>query len=206
MSDSLKEQLLKLGFNTPPREKPKPERTARTKNAAQSSTAGAKKGRPGPEEESARSQSRREEEIDLAKAYALRAQKEKNERIAAERQRQEEARQRREGKDKLTQMLQRTRLNDDGAEIARHFQYGGKIRRIYVTAEQLKALNSGELAVVQLAGRYHLVSTADGEEAERILPGALALSAGTAEPAAEATGEDPTGEDPTFSVPDDLIW
>lgn len=201
MSDSLKEQLLKLGFNTPPREKLKPERTARTRNGAQSRTAGAKKGPPGPEEESARNRSRREEEIDLAKAYALRAQKEKNERIAAERQRQEEARQRREGKDKLTQMLQRARLNIDSADIARHFQYGGKIRRIYVTAEQLKALNAGELAVVQLAGRYHLVSAADGEEAERILPGALALSAGMAEPAADATSDDPT-----FSVPDDLIW
>ena len=201
MSDSLKEQLLKLGFNAAPREKPKPERAARTRTGAQSNTAGSKRGRPSHEEESARNRSRREEEIDLAKAYAMRAQKEKNERIAAERQRQEEARQRREGKLKLTQMLQRARLNDDSAEIARHFQYGGKIRRIYVTAAQLKALNVGELAVVQLAGRYHLVSAADGEEAERILPGALALSAGTAEPAADASGEDPT-----FSVPDDLIW
>ncbi len=201
MSDSLKEQLLKLGFNATSREKARPERAARSKTAAQPGTADATRGRPRQEEGTTRNRSRREDEIDLAKAYALRAQKEKNERIAAERQRQEEARRRREGKLKLTQMLQNARLNDDSAEIARHFQYGGKIRRIYVTAAQLKALNAGELAVVQLAGRYHLVSAVDGEEAERILPGALALRAGAAEPTAEAVEEDPT-----FPVPDDLVW
>ena len=201
MSDSLKEQLLKLGFNAAPREKARPERTARAQPAMPADSARATRSRPRHEVEAARKQSRREEEIDLAKAYAMRAQKDKNERIAAERQRQEEARLRREGKVKLTQMLQRARLNDDSAEIARHFQYGGKIRRIYVTTAQLKALNAGELAVVQLAGRYHLVSAADGEEAERILPGALAMSAGAAEPPT-----DPAGDEAMFAVPDDLIW
>ncbi len=45
------------------------------------------------------------EEMDLAKAYAIRAQKEKEERIETERLKQEEARVRREAKAKLEELL-----------------------------------------------------------------------------------------------------
>ncbi len=195
MSDSLKDQLLKLGFKSAPREEARPRKPQPGKPQSRShpgkpvATAG-KPGKP-----------RQDGDIDLAKAFAIRAQKEKDERIAAERQRQEEARQRREAKAKLTELLTRARRNDDAAEIARHFEYGGKIRRIHVTAEQLKALNAGELAVVQMAGRYHLVSVADGQEAERILPGSLALCVDP-----DAPPEDDVYADPKFQVPDDLVW
>ena len=37
----------------------------------------------------------------------------------------------------------------DEADHVRHFEYGGKIKRVHVTAAQLKALNAGELGVVQ---------------------------------------------------------
>ncbi len=190
MSNSLKDQLLGLGFKSAPREIKQTGKHGQGKT--QRKPAPAAKSKPRPQ---------RDDQIDLAKAYAIRAQKEKNERIAAEQARQEEARKRREGKAKLSALLQAARINDEKAEIARHFEYGGKIRRIYVTAEQLRAVNAGELAVVQLAGRYHLVSAADGEEAERLLPGALALSAGTEEPQS-----DDDYDDPAFKVPDDLVW
>ncbi|MBS9727004.1 DUF2058 family protein, partial [Stutzerimonas stutzeri] len=98
------------------------------------------------------------EEMDLAKAYAIRAQREKEERIETERLKQEEARVRREAKAKLEELLKDKGLNAEDADIARHFPYGGKIKRIYVTAEQLTALNAGELGVVQLNGRYLLVT------------------------------------------------
>lgn len=191
MSDSLKDQLLKLGFkNAPPPAPPRKPETKPTQRATPHDTPNKTREKP-----------RRSEDFDLARAYAMRARKEKDERIAAERERQEEARRRREGKAKLAELLQRVRRNDEAAELARHFEYGGKIRRIYVTAEQLRALNAGELSVVQLAGRYHLVAAADGEEAERLLPGSLALRAGVAEPDA------PEGyDDPLFQVPDDLLW
>ncbi len=191
MSDSLKDQLLKLGFkNAPPPAPPRKPEPKPTQRATPRDTPNKTREKP-----------RRSEDFDLARAYAMRAQKEKDERIAAERERQEEARRRREGKAKLAELLQRVRRNDEAAELARHFEYGGKIRRIYVTAEQLRALNAGELSVVQLAGRYHLVAAADGEEAERLLPGSLALRAGAAEPDA------PEGyDDPMFKVPDDLVW
>ena len=141
------------------------------------------------------------EDIDLAKAYAIRAQREKDERIAAERLKQEQARQRREAKAKLALLLQDKALNDANAELVRHFDYSGKIKRIHVNAEQLKALNAGELGVVQLDGRYLLVTAAILAEAEATFAPAVALKV---DPQAPAPG-DPYG-DPRFQVPDDLIW
>ena len=103
---------------------------------------------------------RSQEDIDLAKAYAIRAQREKDERIAAEAARQEEARLRREARARLAEVVKDKGLNAADADIARHFEYGGKIKRIHVTADQLKALNAGELGVLQLDGRYLLVDAA----------------------------------------------
>lgn len=202
MSDSLKDQLLSLGFKAAPREesrKPKPPqgRPAHGRSHGTQQDARARQGQPS----SGKGKPHPKGEIDLAKAFAIRAQKEKDERIAAERQRQVEAQQRREAKARLTELLNRVRRNDDAAEIARHFEYGGKIRRIHVTPDQLKALNAGELAVVQMAGRYHLVSVADAQEAERILAGSLALCVDP-----NAAPEDDVYADPKFQVPDDLVW
>ncbi|MFA6986742.1 MAG: DUF2058 family protein [Arenimonas sp.] len=142
-----------------------------------------------------------QEEIDLGKAYALRAQKEKDDRIEAERLKQEEAKRRREAKAKLAELLKDKSLNDPAAEIARHFEYGGKIKRIYVTAEQLSALNAGEFGVAQMDGRYLLIPAALLAEAEAIFPPAVALKV---DPNAAPT-DDPYS-DPAYQVPDDLVW
>lgn len=197
MSDSLRDQLLGLGF----RPAPKPERTPVSKpstgkhharhDATRKPHAQAK---PAPQRKS-------REEMDLAKAYALRAQREKDERIEAERRKQEEARQRREAKARLAELLQGQGLNIPDAEIARHFSYGGKIKRIYVTEPQLRALNTGELGVVQLDGRYVLVAAALLAQAEAIFPPAVALKVDPNAPAEE----DPYA-DPQYQVPDDLVW
>jgi uncharacterized protein YaiL (DUF2058 family) len=144
---------------------------------------------------------RTQEEIDLGKAYALRAQREKDERIEAERLKQEEARVRREAKAKLAELLKDKALNDPNAEIARHFNYGGKIKRVHVNAEQLKALNAGELGVVQDGGRYILVPLALLLVAEAIFAPCVALKVDPNAPA----GEDPYS-DPAYRVPDDLVW
>lgn len=158
--------------------------------------------RPGPGSGKPRpSKSRTQEEMDLAKAYAIRAQKEKQERIEAERLRQEEARVRREAKARLAEFLKDRSLNDSAAEIARHFPYGGKIKRIHVTESQLKALNAGELGVVQLDGRYLLVPSALLAEVEAIFAPAVALRVDPDAPA----GDDPYA-DPQYQVPDDLVW
>jgi uncharacterized protein YaiL (DUF2058 family) len=160
-------------------------------------------GRGGQRQDGARrgGKPRSQEEIDLGKAYALRAEAEKRERIAAEAARQEEARLKREARAKLAEFLQGRPLNDPAAEIARHFEYGGKIKRIYVTEPQLKALNAGELGVVQQDGRYLLLSRADLEQARAIFAQAIALEVDPNAPA----GEDPYA-DPQYQVPDDLVW
>ncbi|KRB04109.1 DUF2058 family protein [Lysobacter sp. Root690] len=144
---------------------------------------------------------RTREDIDLAKAYAIRAQREKDERIAAEQAKQEEARLRREARAKLTELVKDKGLNQADAEIARHFPYGGKIKRVYVNAEQLKQLNAGELGVLQLEGRYVLVTADLLAQAEEIFPQAVALKVDPNAPA-----EDDPYADPQYQVPDDLVW
>ena len=203
MSDSLRDQLLGLGFKPAPKPAPKPndgrDRSGAARGGHRNEPSRHGKSHAAPPASAAAP--KRRNEMDLAKAYAIRAQKEKDERIAAERERQAEAQRKREGKLKLAELLKTATLNDAKAEVARHFEYGGKIRRIYVTEEQLKALNGGQLGVVQQAGRYHLVSAEHAQAANEILPGVLALLVDPNAPAA-----DDAYADPKFQVPDDLIW
>ncbi len=193
MSDSLRDQLLGLGFKPAPKQK---QASPQKKQVPQG------KGGPRPANSKGGGKpARSREDIDLAKAYAIRAQREKDERIEAERLNQEEARLRREAREKLAAFLQGKALNAEDAEIARHFEYGGKIKRIYVTADQLKALNAGELGVVQLNGRYLLVTAGVLAEAEAIFAQAVALKVDP-----DASIEDDPYADPKFEVPDDLVW
>ncbi|MFN4160532.1 MAG: DUF2058 domain-containing protein [Stenotrophomonas sp.] len=233
MSDTLRDQLLGLGFKAAPKPERKPERKpdarrdGRPGNKPQGARPPAKPGdavrppregdaarraphgkgrpgggaRPGQGQNPGQSKPRSREDIDLAKAYAIRAQKEKDDRIEAERVKQEEARLRREAKAKLDVLLEGKALNDAAAEIARHFNYGGKIKRIYVTAEQLKALNAGELGVLQQNGRYLLVTAAVLDEAEAVFAPSVALRVDP-----NATAEEDPYADPAYQVPDDLVW
>lgn len=209
MSDTLRDQLLGLGFKaaSKPERKPDNRRDGRPQGKPgqgrpqggnhKPAQAKAGQGKPSHGPRKPRSQ----EDIDLAKAYAIRAQKEKDERIEAERIKQEEARLRREAKAKLDELLKDKALNAEAADIARHFPYGGKIKRIYVTAEQLKALNAGELGVLQQNGRYLLVTAELLAEAEKIFAPAVALKVDPNAPA-----EDDPYADPQYQVPDDLVW
>lgn len=152
-------------------------------------------GRPG------RGKPRSQEDIDLAKAYAIRAQREKDERIAAEQAKQEEARKRREARAQVTELVKGKGLNAEDADIARHFEYGGKIKRVYVTADQLKALNAGELGVLQLDGRYVLVTAELLAQAEAVFAPSVALKVDP-----DAPVENDPYADPKYQVPDDLVW
>ena len=223
MSDSLRDQLLGLGFKPAPARqhtpaaKPHGAKPTHGKPAHGKPPHGAKPahgkpphgakpahGRPSHGAKPAHGQPQRarsREEIDLAKAYAIRAQREKDERIEAERLKQEEARKRREAKAALTEFLKDKGVNDPAAEIARHFEYGGKIKRIYVNEAQLKALNAGELGVVQMDGRYLLVDAAALAQAEAIFAPAIALKVDPNAPA-----QDDPYSDPQYQVPDDLVW
>ena len=77
--------------------------------------------------------------------------------------------------------------------MPRHFPHGNKIRRTYCTKVQLEKLNRGDLAVVQLAGRYMLVTREVALQAQAIQPESLVL---LCDP--DAPVED--------DVPADLMW
>jgi uncharacterized protein YaiL (DUF2058 family) len=192
MADSLRDQLLKSGIV----------KQVQQDRAREDTRAAPKGGNSPPRHAKASSQPksapksprRDQSEIDLAKAYAIRAQTEASERKRIEQEAAEQVRLRRERKLKIQQLLEGNALNKVDADQPRNFQYGDKIRRIYVDAEQLRALNAGELGVVQQAGRYLLVTRAIAEQVKAIDPHQLALMVDTS----ASTDDD--------GVPDDLMW
>ncbi len=198
MADSLRDLLLKSGIVQQVRDE------KRTKAAESAATRAPRKDSPAPQRKPgagghgkpAQRPNQGRQEIDLAKAYALRAQTEAQERKRAEHEAAEQARIKRERKAKVQQLLQGQALNLAEAELVRHFEYGGKIRRVHVDAAQLRALNAGELGVVQQGGRYLLVRREVVDQLREIDAGQIAL---LVEPGATSG----IGED---GVPDDLVW
>jgi uncharacterized protein YaiL (DUF2058 family) len=197
MVDSLRDQLLKAGLKPSPKPSA-PERSGRVGQAPASPGTHDKSGRrdASPSREAAVTRvARRErgnpvhaagkpsprhadanqEEIDLARAYALRHAQEQREKAAAERAAAERARLRKEQREKAHALVLGKTLNRADAELMRHFEYGGKIRRVHVDAEQLRALNSGELGVIQLDGRYWLVERTLAEAVRESAPQHVAL-------------------------------
>lgn len=185
MGNSLRDQLLKTGLPQQLR-----------KQAAQPSPSPSAAGTSG--KAPARS---RPVGDDLAAAYAARARLEREEREAEQRRQAEAARRKREIRQGLDRIVREHGLNSDAADQARNFEHRGKIRRIWCTAEQLRALNAGELGVIHHMGRYVLVPAAKLDEAARLSPEAVALRIDP-----NAQPEDPAYEDPRFRVPDDLMW
>ena len=207
MSNSLRDQLLGLGFKTAPKPERKPDapkhpapeqtkkhdpRAARTHSARPQHHA-----KPAVKSTVVKTQA----EMDLAKAYAMRSETEKLERIDAEKRKQEEARQKRELKQKVQELLKDKAQNIEAAEHVRHFEYNGKIRRVYVTPEQLADLNKGVLGLVQLDGRYLIVTAELTQQVKQLLPSIVALMIDPNAP----TTDDPYS-DPLYQVPDDLVW
>ncbi len=194
MADSLREQLLKSGIV-----KQLPETRPAPGKPAQGRQGGGKTGQGGRRSDHRPQGGRRGEaegqDINLAKAWAARAQVEQKEKRQAEAEAAEKARLKRERKLEVQRLLAGKALNIEGAEQVRHFTYGGKIRRIYVDAAQLKALNAGDLGVVQKDGHYLLVSRDIALAVQALEPRVLAL---LVEP-----GEGGVDED---GIPDDLMW
>jgi uncharacterized protein len=192
MADSLRDQLLKSGIVKQVQQ----DRVREPKRAApqKSGKPGHKPGKPHVLPPVARSP-KGQDDIDLARAYAMRAQTEASERRRIEQEAAEQARLRRERKLKIQQLLDGKALNKADADQPRNFEYGGKIRRVHVDAAQLAALNAGELGVVQQAGRYLLVSREIAEQVCAIDPQPVAL---LIEPGSAATEDD--------GVPADLMW
>lgn len=183
MADSLRDQLLALGFaKSKPPERPQKQHKPHQHHEQ-------RKPAPPPQQQ----QQRAPREPDLAQAYAIRDRTEREERARVQREAEAAARAKKERKAKLSALLAGKSLNAADAEHARHFPHGEKIRRVYVTAEQLPRLNRGELGVVQLAGRYMIVEREVALAAQAIAAEALVLL-----PDPNAPVED--------DIPPDLVW
>lgn len=186
MSESLRDQLLKSGIARSLKPEPRvPQKQNQRRPDARE--------RP-PQARQKPHDARPRHEMDLAKAYALRDSSDRAERERMQREAEQRAREKKERKQRLTALLQGKALNAGTADIPRHFPHANKIRRIYVTAEQLPQLNGGALGVVQLAGRYVLVTSEVAKAARAIDADALVLLC------------DPHEQGNEDDVPADLIW
>ncbi len=203
MADSLRDQLMKTGLvqklkaearDTRPPERTQGQQQNRGKGQRPLNPNAQKpqQGRPQNQNRPPRPP-RSQEEIDLARAYALRDRAEREQREDEKKQAEQRAKEKAERKQKLNALLAGKALNQQDAEVARHFPHGDKIRRVYCTPDQLIQVNKGELAIVQHLGRYLLVTREIGEQVREIAPVALIL---LADP--DAPGED--------DIPADLVW
>lgn len=190
MSKSLQDQLLALGLaNKKPKKVRPPSRRAPGKDNQ----------RPGPGSLPKKGQGGGIQaaggEVSLDRAYALRKQEEKKQVDTARKLKQEEDRQRRQLNNEIRAIVSKHRLNDAKAEVPRHFMYRGRIRKINVTQDQLKALNAGEFGIAYLSGGYHLLAPEHVEAVRKL----------SAEHIPDlASGE--TEEENEFPIPDDLTW
>ena len=179
MGDSLQDQLraLGLGGKQPDRRKDR----KKAGQAARQQPAQTAPGHPAAEPS-------------LDQAWALREQEEQRRVQEARSRRLEEDRRRRETNERVRAIVDTHRLNRNDAELARNFLFRGRIRKVYVTPEQQRALNADELGIVYLAGGYHLLPPEHFQ----------AVRAISAEHVVENEGG---GEDEDeFPVPDDLDW
>lgn len=186
MADSLRDQLLKAGLvgKSTPEPKPRPKSGGKRPGAKRQGG----KGAPARESRTAGG------EFDLAHAYALRARAEASERRRERAEAERQARLRKERRQKLAKALEGASLNKPDVDLLRHFEYGGKIRRVHVDADQLARLNAGELGVVQQSGRYILVTREVAERIGAFAPEHIALLVQPGE----------TGDED--GIPDDLTW
>lgn len=124
----------------------------------------------------------------------MRAKVERAEHDAAEREARAKAAEKKERKRKLHELLGGKTLNRDDADQPRNFEYAGKIRRVYVTKEQLAQVNAGGIGVLMQGGRALLVAREIALAVQAIAPEAIALLV------------DPNAAVADDGVPDDLMW
>jgi len=180
MAKSLQDQLLSLGLA----------------NKKQGNAPDKQRKQTGKSQHTASKKTKRDvgTSISLEQAYRLKASEEKSENERNRQRKRAEDKRRRQINKQLRQLIDAHALNDEKAEIKRNFLYKGRIRRVLVTREQLTAVNTGEIGIVYLSGRYFLLSGENTEAARTI----------SADHVPDLGGEEP--EDAEFPVPDDLIW
>jgi uncharacterized protein YaiL (DUF2058 family) len=179
MGDSLQDQLRALGLaQTRPAEEQRKQQPSRKESRRDQ-----KKG------------SNSTGELPLDQAYALREREEQRQIQRTRQQKLDEDRRRRQVNKAIREIVAAHRQNRDDADIPRNFIFNGRIRKIYVSAEQQRALIAGELGIVYLSGSYHLLA-----------PGALAAVREISSEHIVDLGLQAGEDDPEHPVPDDLVW
>lgn len=105
----------------------------------------------------------------------------------------------------VRQLVEAHRLPPSDGEIAFHFTEDGKVRRVFVTAEQQVQLGKGKLAIVRFDKGYALVPAAAADKIRQRDPQAVVLHHTEVSREADPAG-DPNDPYAEFQVPDDLMW
>ena len=191
MGNSLQDQLRALGLakdsNSPVRNKNSRGRAGDRQNQVRRRPSSG--GDPAPADRPTD-----ETELSLRQAYLLREKQEKDLAEQARRNKREQDRKRRQLNERIRMIAEPHRLNDAAAEFSRNFMYKGRIRKVNVTAEQLKALNEGSLGLVYLAGGYHILPPEYVEQVRLLSPDHVP----------DLQCDD--SEEDEYPVPDDLMW
>ena len=100
----------------------------------------------------------------------------------------------------LLERARRHRLDDPEASRPFYFARGRRIRRLYVTEEQHRALVDGDIVILGIEGEHLLLPLALAEEIRAQRPDLFLhrVEAGVSTEMEE--------EDPRYAVPDDLAW
>jgi uncharacterized protein YaiL (DUF2058 family) len=135
---------------------------------------------------------------------AERVRRQQAEKAEADRQREAERKAERERKEiaaQIKQMIEQSRLDRNGAEVAYQFVQDKKIKKTWVTAKQQQQLERGQVAIVALGEGVELVPMVVAEKIrQRDDAPILVLN----ERGAQDVDEDDPYKD--FPIPDDLMW
>jgi len=178
MANSLQDQLLKAGLVS--REKLKDSRQQARRKRKRSG------GKPAPDPAVGAASKRRQE------------QHQRDKRLNADRQQQ---RQDKEQRLRVRELVLANSLNVADAEQRYNVVREGRIRRLYVTAEQRLKLSDGQLAVTIAKGRNHIISLAVAEKIRQLMPGYFIYLS-----TESAAIDEADGDYAEFKVPDDLMW
>lgn len=140
------------------------------------------------------------ETADEAKLAAQQAQAEKVRRDRQLNQQRKAEAERKAIAAQVRQLVEMNRQPRDGGDITYSFTDGTLIKRIPVSATQLKQLSNGRLCIIKLDGQYELIPTLVAEKIQLRDESTQILS----NQSTEAPDEDDPYAD--FQVPDDLMW
>ena len=134
-----------------------------------------------------------------ASAEATRRREEKKGRDKALNEAREKERHEKELRAQVRELIVESSMNQDKADVPYNVVKNGRIRRIYVTAEQRDGLSAGALAITSARGRHHVVPADIGERIHALLPEYFVYHVSP-----RSTAED--DEYAQYKVPDDLTW